>query len=378
MGILTAFLLTQAIASVDALDSAVTAGIEGGVYPGAVLMIGRADTVMVARAYGHHTWKASSPPMRSDSTWFDLASLTKVVATTTAIMLLVDEAAVRLDEQVVTYLPRFVGDGKDVVTVRQLLSHTSGLPAYRAFFREAESRDAMLSLVYAEPLVRAPGTRAEYSDLNAILLGELVAAVTGESLDRFVRHRVFLPLDMRQTRFGLPREVRDRAAPTGVWRGQAVRGVVHDQNAARLEGVAGHAGVFSTGEDVARFAQFVLRFGDPLVARTTFVEFTARQNGTGDRALGWVTTPTTEETSSAGDLLHDGSVGHTGFTGTSMWIDHRRDLFIVLLTNRVYDPQGGTRFTALKRVRGAVADIAASWIDWYACEETSATHVACE
>lgn len=357
-------LAAQIVATVPSFDSAVTAGIERRIYPGAVLVVGRRDTVLLARGYGRHTFAPDAPEVDREATIFDLASLTKIVATTTALMLLVDQGRLELDAPVSRYLPRFTGPEKSAVTVRHLLAHTSGLPSYRPFYETADSRDSMLALVYAEPLRRPPGVRSEYSDLNAILLGEIVETVSGLRIDRFAEEKIFAALGMTETRFVLSRSERRRAMPVGRWRGTPVRGDVHDQNAARMDGVAGHAGLFSTGTDLARFAQFILRNGAPLVRLATLREFTLRQPDAGNRALGWETTPTDERVSSAGSNLTPGSIGHTGFTGTSIWIDRQRDVFIILLTNRVYS---GRSFTALKEVRAAVADMAAAWVDALTC-----------
>lgn len=360
-------LVAQLAGATAVLDSAVSAGIRQGVYPGAALVVGRGDSLLFARGYGRHTWNGSSTPIAPESTLFDLASITKVIATTTAVMILVDEGLVSLDAPIARYLPRFRGSGKQAVTVRQMLAHISGLPSYRPFFQQADTRDSMLALVYAEPLRTSPGTRMEYSDLNAILLGELVAAVADEPFEDFVKRRVFAPLGMRDSWFRPDRSLWPRTAPTGQWRGHVIRGEVNDQNAARLGGVAGHAGLFATALDVARFARWMLGGGEPLVRRATLDTFLTRQEGAGNRALGWETVPTPEETSSAGRWLTVGSVGHTGFTGTSMWVDRERDLFVILLTNRVFGPRVRNSFTALKRVRGSVADAAAIWVDAELC-----------
>jgi len=372
-------LLVAQLTATSVLDSAVRAGIRDGVYPGAALVIGRRDSLLFARGYGHHTWSATSPAVSPDSTLFDLASLTKVIATTTALMLLVDEGRVALDSPAVHYLPRFRGAGKSEVRVRDLLAHTSGLPSYRPFFQMTSSRDSMLALVYAEPLRWPPRSRMEYSDLNAILLGELVATAAGEPFDEFVARRVFAPLGMRDALFRPSKAVWPRTAPTGQWRGHPVRGEVNDQNSARLGGVAGHAGLFDTALDLARFARFVLAGGDPLVRPTTLNTFLTRQPSAGNRALGWETVPTLEETSSAGRRFSEGSVGHTGFTGTSIWIDRERDLFVILLTNRAFGPRVRNSFTALKKVRGAVADAAAAWVDVELCASgVRVTRSSCE
>ncbi len=217
-----------------------------------------------------------------------------------------------------------------------------------------------------------PGSRVIYSDLNAILLGEVVRRVTSEPLDAFVAREVFVPLGLHHTMFRPPSRLRVRIAPTGVWRGHPVAGVVNDGSAFRLRGVSGNAGVFSTAADVARFAQFVLRGGTTRDGRRLLREETVRLfttkatafgAGTEARALGWQAIPTGESVSSAGTLFGPRSYGHTGWTGTSLWIDPDRDLFVVLLTNRAYVPRARRPFTLLKQVRSGVADAAARTSD---------------
>jgi len=351
----------------------VTAGIAVGAYPGAVLVVGRRDSVLFARGYGNLTWARTSPVPNPDSTLYDLASLTKVVATTTAVMLLVDRGRVRLDAPVATYVPAFDGPGTSAITVRELLTHTSGLRPTLPLFRQPD-RAAALRVVHAAAPVVPPGTRVIYSDLNGILLGEIVERVTGEPLDQFVAREVWEPLGLRRTMFRPPAALRSEIAPTGEWHGRPVGGVVNDQNAARLGGVSGHAGLFATGSDLARFAQFILRGGTgpdgrPLVRRATLDTFltpaTPLKPGTRSerRALGWQAVPTGEVVSSAGTRFGPRSIGHTGWTGTSLWIDPDRDLFVVLLTNRAFAPRTGRPFTRLKEVRGRVADAAAEASD---------------
>lgn len=348
-------------------DPLVQAGIARGAYPGAALVVGSADSVLFARGYGHLTWSAASPTADPDSTLYDLASVTKVVATTTALMLLVDRGKVRLDAPVSTYVPEFRGAGTAAVTVRHLLTHTSGLRPTLPLHREADAA-AALRLVFAATPIVPPGTRVIYSDLNAILLGEIVRRAAGEPLDAFAAREIFVPLGLRQTLFRPPRAWRSRIAPTGVWHGHPVAGEVNDRNAARLGGVAGHAGLFATARDLARFAQFMLRGGvlpdgRRLIRAETVRQFTTKAADFGHRsearALGWQAVPTGEETSSAGTLFGPRSYGHTGWTGTSLWIDPDRRLFVVLLTNRAYAPRARRPFTELKVVRGRVADAAA-------------------
>jgi CubicO group peptidase (beta-lactamase class C family) len=283
-------------------------------------------------------------------------------------MLLVDRGQVQLDEPVVRYIPEFHGPGTGVITVRKLLTHTSGLRGTLPLFKEPDSASALRVLFAATPIA-PPGARVIYSDLNAILLGEIVRRVSGAPLDVVAAREIFRPLGLSRTLFRPGRALASQIAPTGLWRGHAIGGVVNDQNAARLGGVAGHAGLFATGADLARFAQFILREGalpgGRLVRAETVRTFTTRatapRQGTGReaRALGWQAVPTGESVSSAGTLFGPRTFGHTGWTGTSLWIDPDRDLFVVLLTNRAFAPRARRSFTTLHEVRGAIADAAA-------------------
>ena len=351
-------------------DLLVLDGIRRGAYPGAALVIGRRDTVLFAKGYGHLTWSAASPEVDPDSTLYDVASLTKVIATTTSLMLLVERGKLRLDAPVVTYVPEFRAPGTEGITVRQLLTHTSGLradipdPELKAI---RDSATLMARVLRETPRV-PPGTRVIYSDLNAILLGELVQHVTGEPLDVFAAREVFGPLGLHETMFRPAPRLRTRIAPTGVWRGHPVAGVVNDASAFKLGGVSGNAGLFSTASDLARFAQLMLRDGKlegggRLLSAETIRVFTTKAadfgHGTEARALGWQALPTGEHISSAGTRFGPRSYGHTGWTGTSLWIDPDRDLFVVLLTNRAYVPRARRPFTVVKEVRGGVADAAA-------------------
>ena len=348
-------------------DPIIQSGIRAGAYPGAALVVGRADTVLFIKGYGRLTWSPRSPAVDPDSTLFDLASLTKVVATTTALMLLVDRGAVKIDAPVRTYVPEFNGDGTAGITVRQLLTHTSGLRATLPLYEEPDAAAALQRVFAATPLYR-PGTRVVYSDLNSILLGEIVRRAAREPLDRFAAREIFTPLGLTQTLFRPPAGLSRRVAPTGEWRGHAVAGEVNDRNASRLGGVAGHAGLFATAVDVARFAQCILREGAlpngrQLVGAATVRMFTTKAvdygHGTEARALGWQAVPTGERESSAGTVFGPRSFGHTGWTGTSLWIDPDRGVFVVLLTNRAFAPRARRPFTALKEVRGRAADAAA-------------------
>ena len=347
--------------SFEAVDAIVQSGITRGVYPGAVVVVGRVDRVLLARGYGRFTWKSDSPVPDPDRTLWDIASLTKVVSTASSIMVLVDEGRLDLDAPVAQYLPRFQGDRKDQVTVRMLLNHTSGMRSYVQFFKLAEDRDEAIDLLYLEPLQRAPGTKAVYSDLNAMLLGLVVEEISREPLDQFALREVFLPVSMDNTRYVLPRSQRELAAPTGRWRGHPVGGVVNDQNAVILGGVAGHAGVFSTGSDLARYARWWLKRGygatGPVVGPATMEAFLSRTPSSGSRLLGWDTRdPEYPPPSVFGELLSPSAYGHTGWTGTELWIDPERDLFLVFLTNRSYAPKVSHSISALRRVRAELSE----------------------
>jgi CubicO group peptidase (beta-lactamase class C family) len=346
-----------------AVDAAVLAGIRKRVYPGAVVVIGRRDKILYSKGYGRFTWSSRSPRPRPDSTLWDLASLTKVVGTTSAVMRLVDAGALELDAPVSRYFPRFSGGAKDQVTVRMLLDHTSGLRPYLPFFRKVAGRDEAVTLLVSDTLVRAPGASPVYSDLNAILLGLVVEAVTDTSLDAVVRREVFTPLGMRQTMFHPGPTLIRRTAPSGAFRGQPIAGVVNDQNAQVFGGVAGHAGIFGTGRDLARFAQAWLRLGNtpsgPWVGTTTMRQFLSGTPASGTRLLGWDTRDEEAEESSFGSLLSPAAYGHTGWTGTAIWIDPARDLFVVFLTNRSFDPKARNSLGAIRTIRSNVTDAAA-------------------
>jgi CubicO group peptidase (beta-lactamase class C family) len=350
--------------SLGEIDAAVRSGIETGLYPGAVVVIGRRDSVLYARGYGHFTWNPASPIPDADSTLWDIASISKVVGTASSALRLVDQGRLHLDTPVRRYLPRFSGGPKNLVTVRMLLDHTSGLKSYVPIYLKAHgSRARAVDLLYAQPLLRPPGDSAEYSDLNALLLGLIVEKVGKTPLDRFAAREVFTPLGMRQTLYRPSAKLRRRIVPSGMWRGQPVPGDVNDQNAVAFGGVAGHAGVFSTGMDLAHFAQVWLRGGigpqGRWVRAATMGGFLARGTHSGSRLLGWDSPELgLDEPSVFGTLISDAAYGHTGFTGTELWIDPTRDLFLVFLTNRTFDPKARDSMHGLKTVRASLSDAA--------------------
>jgi CubicO group peptidase (beta-lactamase class C family) len=348
--------------SFGAVDAAVQDGIRKGIYPGAVVVIGRRDSLLYARGYGHFTWSSSSPVPTPDSTIWDIASITKIVSTTSTAMRLVDQGKLDLDAPVRRYLPRFSGGLKNQVTVRMLLDHTSGLKSYVPFYVKARgSRSRSIDLLYAQPLLRVPGDSAEYSDLNALFLGLILEKVGGAPLDQLASREVFRPLGLTQTMYRPKSSLKRRIVPSGIWRGKPVPGDVNDQNAVAMGGVAGHAGVFSTGMDLARYAQVWLRDGmgpdGQWVTPGTMRRFLFKGPRSGSRLLGWDTPEARpDEPSVFGNLISEGTYGHTGFTGTELWIDPARDLFLVFLTNRAFYPKVRESVKELKIVRAAVSD----------------------
>ena len=343
----------------ETIDRIVKRGITAGGYPGASVIVGRRGYSVFEKGYGRLGWTSGSAAVVPDESIYDLASLTKVVGTATAAMILWDEGRLELDAPVSKYLPAFSGGTKDLVTVRHLLTHTSGLPAGRDLRRLASSPWEARNLVMSTSLACAPGRCQVYSDLGADVLGFTVEAISGQGLDAFLNERVFGPLGMSDTHFRPEASERDRTAPTEVSppRGYPLRGEVHDENAWALGGVAGHAGLFSTAADLSLFAQMMLNRGTfngiRIVSDSAVARFTQRTSGT--RALGW---DTSDGEGTAGVHMGETAYGHTGFTGTSLWIDPERDLFVILLTNRVHAPRARRPAKVIADVRADLADAA--------------------
>jgi len=342
------------------IDRVIERGIHAGGYPGAAVVVGRKGAAVWEKGFGRLAWAGDAGSVVPERTIYDLASLTKVVGTTTAVMILFDEGKLHLDDRVVQYIPEFGGGAKDNVTIRMLLEHRSGLPAGRDLWRMASTPEEARAAVISTPLFAPPGQYVEYSDLGADMLGFVVEAVSGEKLDQFLQTRVFGPLGMSDTRFRPDGSLRGRIAPTELNppRGYPLRGEVHDENAYALGGVAGHAGLFSTASDLAVFAQMLLNGGSyngtRIVADSTVKLFTRRAAST--RAMGW---DTCGGKGSCGTYLSPTAYGHTGFTGTSLWIDPEREMFVVLLTNRVHDARARRPAKVISDVRADLADAAA-------------------
>jgi len=340
------------------IDRVVQRGIEAGGYPGASLVVGRKGYSVWQRGFGTLDWTRKSR-VTADESIYDLASLTKVVATTTALMVLYDQGKVELDAPVSRYLPDFSGGLKNQVTVRHLLTHRAGLSAGRELWRIANTPADARAAVIASPINCTPGACYEYSDLGADLLGFIAEEVSGENLDAFLQKTVFRKIGMTDTRYRLADADMFRTAPTEIAppRGYPLRGEVHDENAFALGGVAGHAGLFSTAADLSVFAQMMLDGGVAngvrVIADSTVQLFTRR--AAGHRALGW---DTCAGGAGCGQFMSERAFGHTGFTGTSLWIDPDRQMFVVLLTNRVHAARARRPSKVIADVRNDLADAA--------------------
>ena len=345
------------------VDRVIERGIKAGGYPGAAVVVGRKGAAVWEKGFGRLGWTEESGAVVAERTIYDLASLTKVIGTTTAIMILFDEGKLHLDDQVVKYIPEFTGGGKENVTLRMLLEHRSGLPAGRDLWRIAHTPDEARAAVISTPLFAPPGQYYEYSDLGADMLGFTVEAVAGEKLDTFLQRRVFTPLGMTDTHFRPDASLRGRIAPTEITppRGYPLRGEVHDENAYALGGVAGHAGLFSTVSDLSIFAQMMLNGGTydgtRIITESTVQLFTHRGSvAKSTRALGW---DTCAGSYGCGKYLGSDAYGHTGYTGTSLWIDPDHDMFVILLTNRVHAAKARRPAKVISDVRADLADAAA-------------------
>jgi uncharacterized protein YbbC (DUF1343 family)/CubicO group peptidase (beta-lactamase class C family) len=338
------------------IDAIMEKAVADGNIPGGVVLVGHNGKMVYRKAFGSRSLEPVQEPMTVD-TIFDLASLTKCIATATSIMKLVETGRVRLNDPVAAYLPEFAQNGKEDITVRELLTHYSGLPPDLDLKEPWAGRDTAFQMAMQEKPAYPPGTRFLYSDINFETLGFLVEKVSGISLNDFAQTNIYLPLGMKNTRYLPPADWSPRIAPTQYdEHDQMLRGTVHDPTARRMGGVAGHAGLFSTADDLALFAQDMLSGFKVLSPAAVEKMSTPQQpaNAASLRGLGWdIDSP---YASNRGELLPVGSYGHTGFTGTSLWIDPVTDTYIILLTNAVH-PRGGKSVVSLRsRVATAVVE----------------------
>jgi uncharacterized protein YbbC (DUF1343 family)/CubicO group peptidase (beta-lactamase class C family) len=339
-----------------AVDSIIQQAIADGNIPGAVLLVGHNGAVIYRKAYGNRALEPRREPMTLD-TVFDLASLTKVIATTTGVMQLVEQGKVRMNDPVAKYLPEFAQNGKGDITIRQLMTHYSGLPPDLDLKQPWQGKATAYGMAFAEAPNETPGSEFTYSDINFIVLGALVEKVSGETLDFYTERYIFAPLKMTRTRFVPPATWRPKIAPTQYDENEhMLRGVVHDPTARRMSGVAGHAGLFSTADDLAKFAQALLNGGGGILSAVTVAKMTQPEQPPEApllRGFGWdIDSPFS---SNRGDLFPVGSFGHTGFTGTSIWIDPTTQTYVILLTNAVHPRGKGNAIGLRSKVSTEVA-----------------------
>jgi len=364
-----------------AVEHAFNDAVAQGVFPGAVVLVGKGEEVIYEQAFGHRSLMPDKTALHA-STVFDVASLTKPLATTMAIMHLVREKKLRLEDQVTRFIPTYGVFGKHVTTCRHLLNHSSGLPAWKPYYEEIvklekagkihfiASRAAhrfVLEQIHREKPVDPPGTRGLYSDLGFILLGEIVETVSGATLDRFCMERVFKPLGLRSTAFvdltqlktRRLEPVKDVIAPTEncPWRKKILCGEVHDDNAYAMGGVAGHAGLFSSPRDIHALIAFLdgcLRGQNDLLPAVLVTQFLTKDESVANSsyALGWDTPSSKDSTS--GQYFSPRSVGHLGFTGTSIWWDLEKNCHVILLTNRVHPSRKNEK---IKEFRPKIHDL---------------------
>ncbi len=326
-------------------------------FPGAAVAVTHQGKLIAHKGLGHFTYEAASPDVTAE-TVYDLASVTKVIATTAACMILYERGLFHLDQPLVQLLSEFAAQqdaARRQVTLRMLLAHSSGLPAYVKLFQTAHNKDTLLKQALQVPLAADPGSRAEYSDIGFILLGQAIEKLTSEPLDQFCQREIFTKLNLAHTTFNPPADQKHLIPPTEydrTFRHRLVQGEVNDENAFFMGGVAAHAGCFSSSLDVSVYAQCMLQGGSPLVKKETLEIFTRRQDlpAGSSRALGW---DTPSQPSQSGKYFSSRSYGHLGYTGTSLWIDPDRQLSVTLLTNRTWPDRGSQ---SIKQFRPAFHD----------------------
>ncbi len=339
------------------IDSVINYAILDSAFPGAVVLVGLNNKVIYNKAFGNFTYEKNSPAVKTN-TMYDLASVSKIIATTTAAMICVDRGLFKLDDKVSKFIPQFSSNGKENITIRNLLLHNSGLPAFKKYYLMYDNSEDVINDIYNSKLVYQTGSKTVYSDLGIITLGKIIEKVSREKLDSFTAKEIFSPIEMYNTMYNPPDSLKQNIAPTEIdnyWRNRLIWGTVHDETAELLNGVAGHAGLFSTAGDLANYLMMILnkgRFKDKIILSDTLIDlFTKRQTEQSSRGLGWDTK--SPQGSSAGNYFSTSSFGHTGFTGTSIWVDPVKKLFVVFLTNRVYPSRSNNK---IRKVRPMLHD----------------------
>ena len=337
----------ESLNKLNNVDSLINYSISDTAFPGAVVLVWKDGKVIYDKAFGRFTYDKKST-LVSIHTLYDLASLTKVIGTTTAAMICYDKKLFSLDDPVVKYLPEFGVNGKDKITIKNLMLHNAGLVAWKKFYEYCSSPDEVLNAIYSSNLEYEPGTKTIYSDFGFITLSKIIEKVTGKTLDEFCKDEIFIPLKMNSTYFNPNHSLKKLCAPTEIdnyWRMRALQGEVHDEASSMLNGVAGHAGLFSTADDISKLIAVLMNKGklnnQQFIQQSTVELFTKRYSEESTRAIGWDTR--SETGSSSGDYFSMSSFGHTGFTGTSIWADPEKHFFVIFLTNRVYPTRNNSK-----------------------------------
>lgn len=337
------------------VDQVMNSAVTDSVFPGAVLLFGIDQEILYQKAFGNYTYDKTSQTVNIN-TIFDLASVTKVIATTSAAMLLIDKGKLSLDDKVAEYLPEFVNNGKDNITVRNLLLHNSGLAAFKKYYDKFSKADEVINDIMNLKLENPPGDKYVYSDLGMITLQKVIEKISGKPLNKFLEDELFSKLEMNQTMYNPSNDLKTECAPTELddfWRMKLLQGEVHDERAYLLDGVAGHAGLFSTAGDLSIFVRMLLNNGEyegeQIIDSVIIDNWTTKQSEQSDRALGW-DTKTMEGYSSAGNFFSKNSFGHTGYTGTSVWVDKDTKLFVILLSNRVQPSRKNRKISKFRPV----------------------------
>jgi len=336
----------------NAVNKVINKAIEDKSFPGAVVLVWKDGKTIYEKAFGNYTYDSSSPKIKT-TTIYDLASVTKVVATTTAAMICYDRNLFSLNDKVVKYIPEFGINGKEYITIKNLLIHNSGLPAWKKFYGRDLKYDDVINEIYSSELEYKTGEKTVYSDLGIITLGKIIEKVSGKSLDVFCKDEIFIPLKMESTFYNPDDSLKKLCAPTetdNYWRMKTLQGEVHDETSEMLNGVAGHAGLFSTADDLAKLMSVLLNKGKVkqkiFIQQSTIELFTKRVSEESTRAIGWDTK--SDSGSSAGKYFSKNSFGHTGYTGTSIWADSDRNLFVIFLTNRVFPTRENTKIQKVR------------------------------
>ena len=337
------------------VDRVINKAIEDEAFPGAVVLVWKDGKTIFEKAFENYTYDPESQKVYPH-TLYDLASLTKVIATTTAAMICYDRELFSLDDKVVKYIPEFGVNGKENITIKNLLLHNSGLPAWKKFYGRNLNCDDVINEIYSSELEYKIGEKTVYSDLGIITLGKIIEKVTGKSLAYFYVDEIYHPLGMEFSFFSppdFPFFLKELCAPTEIdnyWRMKTLQGEVHDETSAMLNGVAGHAGLFSNASDISKLLSVLMNKGklndEQFIKQSTVELFTKRYSEESTRALGWDTK--SDSGSSAGIYFSKNSFGHTGYTGTSIWADPERNLFVVFLTNRVYPTRENTKIQKVR------------------------------